>query len=82
MFQHIMTKVQGTWKINCPFNLTIIPTSAGCPYWPIPINIVDKKNACTLKTPRVVAPPFVYGVEYIKISKYRSIEVFMCLFAL
>ena len=47
--------------------------------------IFAKKTTYALKKHRVVALPFIYGVEYIIISKQKrenyysvSIEVFMC----
>ncbi len=35
---------------------------------------IVKKNTYALKTPRVVAIPFIYGVEYIMISNYSLVD--------
>ncbi len=38
------------------------------------MKFIQKNNACAFKTPHVVALPFIYGVECIIISKYRSVK--------
>ncbi len=37
-----------------------------------------KKTTYALKTPRVVALPFIYGVEYIIISNQKKGEIVIC----
>ena len=56
-----------------PLNLKYLPNQWLDSYWGFDIGFkMQKKNTYALKTPSVVALPFIYGVEYIIISNQKK----------